>query len=268
MIRDNWVKLLGLDSDGSLFVEIDTGIRLYDFCVDHPLQGVVSIQPEDLMRVENRQLYFRFLTTLNEISSIQFGFAYDEGYEFHDGDVVVDAGARIGTFTTKASRSVGSAGRVIAIEPEPRSYALLCKNIEANQLNNVIPIQKMLWSAAQPLELNLSGNAAAHSAYCDGFYGSTGETLACEAATLDSILEGVGVGRVDFVKMDIEGAEIEALKGMSSLLRSGAELAIAAYHPVNGTPSHSILIPQLERLGFNPIFREGIVRASRAREKF
>ena len=53
MVRDNWLKSLGLDSDGSLFVEIDTGIRLYDLCVDHPVQGVVPIRPEDLMRTEN-----------------------------------------------------------------------------------------------------------------------------------------------------------------------------------------------------------------------
>ena len=260
MVRDNWLKSLGLDSDGSLFVEIDTGIRLYDLCVDHPVQGVVPIRPEDLMKAENRQLYFRFLTTLNEISSILFGSAYDEGHEFNEGDVVVDAGARIGTFTARASRAVGCAGRVIAIEPEPRSYALLCKNIQANQLNNVTPIQKVLWSAAQPLEFYLSGNAAAHSAYCDGFYGSTGETIVSEAVTLDGILEELGIGRVDFVKMDIEGSEIEALKGMSRILSSGVELSIAAYHPVNGILTHSVLIPQLERLGFNPAFREGIIR--------
>ena len=261
MVRDNWVKSLGLDPDGSLFVEIDIGMRLHDFCLDHPIQGAVPIQPEELMRAENRQLYFRFLTTLNEISSVLFGSAYDEGHEFKEGEVVVDAGARIGAFTAKASRAVGSAGRVIAVEPEPRSYALLRKNIEVNRLNNVVPIRKMLWSAAQPVELYLSGNAASHSAYFDGFYGPTGETTVCEAATLDSILEELGIGRVDFVKMDIEGAEIEALKGMSRILQSGVELAIAAYHPVNGTPTNSVLIPELERLGFEVIYSQGIVRA-------
>ena len=55
MTRDNWVRSLGLDADGSLFVEIDNGIRLYDSCLQHTLPGEIAIAPEDLMKPENRQ---------------------------------------------------------------------------------------------------------------------------------------------------------------------------------------------------------------------
>jgi FkbM family methyltransferase len=263
MTHDNWVKSLGLDSDGTLFVEIDNGIRFFDLCLNRRLAAAVSIQPEHLMKAENRQLYYRFLSTLKEIEEIQFHSTYDGSFQFKNGDIVVDAGARIGTFSAKISAAVGETGKVIAIEPEPHSFACLRKNIEANHLHNVIPIQKMLWSGTGQLPLYLSGNAAAHSAYCDAFYSSTGESILVEAEALDSILERLGIGSVDFIKMDIEGSEIEALKGMPRTLESNVQMAIAAYHPIDGKLSHSVIVPQLEQLGFAVICADGLVRARR-----
>ncbi len=263
MARDNWVRSLGLDTDGTLFVEIDSGLRLYDLCINVHLPAPTNIHPEDLMRPGNRQLYHRFLTTLKEIDGIIYHSAYDAGHQFSRGDIVVDAGARIGTFAAKISSAVGDEGKVIAIEPEPHNFACLQKNIEANSLSNVVAVQKMLWSQAEHLDLNLSANAAAHSAYFDEFYGSTGESIHVEAETLDSILAGLEIDSVDFVKMDIEGSEIEALDGMKRALGSDVQLAIAAYHPVEGRLTHTIIVPRLEELGFKTAYMEGIVQARR-----
>jgi FkbM family methyltransferase len=247
--------------DGSLFVEIDGGIRLYDHCLNTPLPAVVELLPQDLMKAENRRLYYRFLTTLNEIDGIVFHSSYDGGYRFRKGDVVVDAGARIGTFAAKIAAAVGNEGKIIAIEPEPRNYQCLLKNIDANRLSNVFAVPKMLWSRTGQMDLYLAGNSASHSAYCDGFYSSTGESISVEADTLDGILRELGIGSVSFIKMDIEGAEVEALKGMRSALETAAHMAIAAYHPVEGRRTHTVLIPQLEQLGFDTTYADGIVRA-------
>jgi FkbM family methyltransferase len=266
MPHDNWVRSLGLDTDGSLFVETDNGIRLYDLCLNVPLPAVMSIHPEELMKPENRHLYYRFLATLKEMESIMFLTTYDGGHQYEKGDVVVDAGARIGVFAAKISASVGNEGKVIAIEPEPRSFACLQKNIKANNLINVVPVQKMLWSKTEHRKLYLSGNAAAHSAYLNAFYSSTGEFISVEADTLDNILEELGIESVDFIKMDIEGSEIEALKGMSKILESDLQLAISAYHPAGDTLTHAVIIPQLEQLGFKTVLADGIVQAKRGRE--
>jgi FkbM family methyltransferase len=263
MAGNNWVQTLGLDMDGSLFVEIDNGLRFFDLCLNRRLTAAANIHPQELMAPENRQLYYRFLATLKEIEGILFDSTYDGFYQFKSGDIVVDAGARIGVFSAKISAAVGEQGKIIAIEPEPKNFACLQKNIEANHLKNVIPIQKMLWSGTQELHLYLSGNAAAHSAFYDAFYGSTGESIRVEAETLDSILENLGIGSVDFVKMDIEGSEIEALKGMQKILASRAQLAIAAYHPVKGRLTHTVIVPQLEQLGFAAAYVDGIVQAHR-----
>jgi FkbM family methyltransferase len=263
MIRDNWVRSLGLDADGCLFVEIDNGMRFCDLCLNARLPGAISIRPEDLMKPENRHLYFCFLRTLKEIEGVVYNSAYDAGCQFKNGDIVVDAGARIGTFAAKISDAVGNEGRVIAIEPEPHNYACLRKNIETNRLNNVTAVKKMLWSRTQPLDLYLSGNSSAHSAYWDDFYGLTGESMRAEADTLDNILETLGIHSADFIKMDIEGSEIEALKGMKRTLETVVQLAIAAYHPVGGRLTHSVIVPQLQQLGFEAGYDEGIVRARR-----
>jgi FkbM family methyltransferase len=121
----------------------------------------------------------------------------------------------------------------------------------------------MLWSQRQQMSLFLSSNAAAHSAYFDGFYGPTGESIDVEAEALDDILEDLHIEAVDFIKMDIEGSEIEALKGMNRVLESDVQLAIAAYHPVQGSLTHTVIVPQLERLGFKPAYIDGIVHATR-----
>ncbi len=263
MASDNWVRCLGLDTDGDLFVEIDNGLRLYDLCISDRLPAPTTIHPEDLVKPGNWHLYHRFLTTLKEIDAVIYHSAYDGGHQFKRGDIVVDAGARIGTFTAKISSAVGNEGRVIAIEPEPHNFACLQKNIKANRLKNVVAIQKMLWSRTDHPSLYLSGNAAAHSAYFDEFYGSTGESIRVEAESLDNILTELRIESVDFVKMDIEGSEIEALDGMNKTLESVVQLAIAAYHPVKGRLTHPIIIPRLEQLGFKTTYAEGIVQARR-----
>ncbi len=263
MAPDDWVRSLGLDTDGTLFVDTRNGLRLYDRCINARLRTPAKIDPGDLMKPENRTLYYRFLTTLKEIDAIIYHSHYDGNHQFRKGDIVVDAGARIGTFTTKISAAVGNEGTIIAVEPEPGNFAFLKKNIDANRLSNVIAIQKMLWSRTDRLALHLSGHAAAHSAYLDEFYSPTGDSLGVEAESLDNILSELGIESVNFVKMDIEGSEIEALEGMSRTLKSDVRLAIAAYHPVMGKLTHSVIIPRLEQLGFKTTYAEGLVQAHR-----
>ena len=121
MNRDNWVKSMGLDVDGSLFVEIDNGIKLYDLCLNHALPDPVEIHPRDLMKIENRPLYNRYLTTLNEIAGVMLHPSYDARYRIRSGDIVVDAGARIGTATgyRRRGRGIESGTREDAAASKP-----------------------------------------------------------------------------------------------------------------------------------------------------
>jgi FkbM family methyltransferase len=152
------------------------------------------------------------------------------------GEVVVDAGAFPGDFTVFASRKVGPTGRVIAFEPHPRNFARMMSNVRAFHGENVTFIQKGLWS--HDCTMTITGDGVdAHVAKEGG--------LTIELASLDAELKRLEVPRVDFIKMDIEGAEIRALEGaVQALAANRAHLAIGSYHEFEG----EVTQPRVEKL--------------------
>jgi hypothetical protein len=72
-----------------------------------------------------------------------------------------------------------------------------------------------------------------------------------ETVRLDEIVAEEHLSHVDFLKMDIEGAEIEALQGAVRTLRNTRKVAITAYHVRNGKPTAPFVISFLKSLGFN-----------------
>lgn len=183
------------------------------------------------------------------------GRVYTKLYELKRGDTVVDAGAHVGVFTVLAAGSVGGDGEVIAIEPEKKNLGSLRKNIEINGFNNVTIVPKGLWDRRSRKRLYLSPSSVGHS-----LVHSSDKLEEIEVDTLDNILEELGVSKVDFIKMDIEGAEIQALDGMKRILNTNdVKLAIAAYHIVNGDQTYKIVIPWLERAGFDAHEEGGFV---------
>jgi len=158
------------------------------------------------------------------------------------GDIVIDVGAHVGTFTVNAAKLVGDKGLVVAIEPEPSNLALLQRNIDSQNLNNVKVIRKAVWDKAAKLWLYLSKHSGLHS-LC---YAS-GDRVEVEAESLDNIVSKLGLSQVDFVKIDVEGAEIEVLKGAERILAPpGIKLSIAAYHAMpDGQPELPVLVSYL-----------------------
>jgi hypothetical protein len=75
-----------------------------------------------------------------------------------------------------------------------------------------------------------------------------------EVDTLDNIVSGLGVKKVNYIKMDIEGAEIEAFQGMEGILKDKeVKLAIAAYHDFTGEPTYKTLVTRLETEEFQVV---------------
>ena len=162
---------------------------------------------------------------------------------------MVDAGANIGTFTVRAARAVGPQGLVVAIEPSNANVAFIKRNMEANELTNVVIVEKGLWEKKDKLRLFL-GSASGHHTVLH--HHNELQSVEIEVDTLDNILAELGITRVDFIKMDIEGAEIEAYEGMRNTLKGGeVKLAIAAYHTRGGRePTSRTIVPWLKRDGF------------------
>ena len=136
------------------------------------------------------------------------------------GMVFVDVGAHVGFFTLLAAREVGTTGKVYSFEPEPQNHSLLLKNLDFNGYSNVVAMQQAVSNKSGTTELFLSAlDTGSHSIYSEAARGVTGSVVV-DTTTLDSFLEEAGWPQIDLIKIDVEGAEISVLDGMSRFLES------------------------------------------------
>ncbi|MEN8182084.1 MAG: FkbM family methyltransferase [Myxococcota bacterium] len=149
----------------------------------------------------------------------------NEAVQVSPGDVVFDVGGHLGTFT-QAALGAGAA-RVVVLEPEPVNAHCLQKTFaEEIAAQRVVMVDAAAWD--HPGTLRFGKPPKENSGM--GRVDETGE-LVVRAVTLDAIAAELDLDRVDFVKMDIEGAEPQALLGARAVLRRfKPKLALAAYH--------------------------------------
>ena len=158
---------------------------------------------------------------------------FDE-YQIHEhrirpGDVVIDCGGHVGFYTKLALRQ--GASLVVAFEPDPENHGLFSQNLQQEIADGrVILIKAGVWDERDELVFHHSkDNPGAH-----GFFGNDGEEVLVEnvpVLPLDDQVEELGLQRVDWIKMDIEGAEQRALKGAArTLAKFRPSLAICTYH--------------------------------------
>jgi FkbM family methyltransferase len=140
-----------------------------------------------------------------------------------EGDTIIDVGAGTGWETLLFSRSVGKSGRVISIEAHPKVFRCLSKMCAENRLENVTLIQAA--AADQEGEVQISDS---HEHEANSIIGVvSGVRVAC--TTLDYIFRSLKLSSVDFLKMNIEGAERLALSGMGEMVRKTKNVCIACH---------------------------------------
>jgi len=136
------------------------------------------------------------------------------------GDIVVDVGAYIGYYSLLASRIIGSEGKVYAFEPEPQNWSLLNKNIELNGYNNILPLQKAVSKECGTTRLFISRWGTSHSLKGQ----DTGKGfIDVETTSLDEFFKDKN-HPIDIIKMDVEGAEMDALLGMGRIIKQNKNL--------------------------------------------
>ena len=139
------------------------------------------------------------------------------------GATVIEAGAHVGYVTLQAARAAGPEGRVITFEPNPLTAPLVLENMAANGFEDrVTVVQMALSDAVGRSTFHLSGGGDTSSLYQpDG----ADELVEVEVTSLDDWLDPSLL--VDVVKLDIEGAEVAAVRGMvRTLERAGAGLVV------------------------------------------
>lgn len=147
------------------------------------------------------------------------------------GMVFYDLGANIGLFTLLASRLVGDSGKVFSFEPDPENAARLRRNIEHNGFTNVSVIEKGIWS--ESTKLNFLKSGADSPDHGIGKFSATengaGGTLT-ECVSLDDFTREESATPPDALKCDVEGAEVEALRGGAQLFESRHPWIVCEMH--------------------------------------
>jgi FkbM family methyltransferase len=164
------------------------------------------------------------------------------------GDIVVDVGAYLGRYTLTSANLVGENGKVIAIEGDPSHYEMLNKNLKLNRTSNVTAISCMVGYKDMHLIVGSEdnyitvGSKDIHTNYQDISYKQFDETGRAQIGntivhlnTLDNLLiKQHGISEVNWMKIDVEGAELEVLKGAHNILSNSKRLKLLIeIHDVN-----------------------------------
>jgi FkbM family methyltransferase len=147
-------------------------------------------------------------------------------YKPSPGDVIVDIGAGRGEDVFVFSEAVGPTGQVWALEPHPVSYFALTKLCQWNHLDNVRTLN--LASTSEPLSLQIETLPVWESNFVrEGE--PTASSFAVSGLPFDEVARREGIGAIDFLKMNIEGAERDALPGCVEVLKRTRTVCISAH---------------------------------------
>ncbi len=134
------------------------------------------------------------------------------------GMVFVDIGAHAGYFTLLAAERVGPNGRVVCVEPNPLLVEQLRQNVQRSGFSNVTAVQAACSAVLETRDLYLSPFPLSVKSSLSRQNAGTSDCVPVKCITADLLCEEHGLSRVDVMKIDVEGAEMEVLASMANIL--------------------------------------------------
>lgn len=161
------------------------------------------------------------------------------------GKTIIDIGANMGYYALMEARAVGPKGRVYAIEPEPKNYGLLVRNVALNQYCNVLTFPIGISDTTGSATLHISRHSNLHNLVSPLQADDNARAVTIQVQRLDDFIREreIDPACVHLVRMDVEGWEAKILEGMQGLLRASADLKLfIEFHPgaIAGIPGHSL----------------------------
>ena len=208
--------------------------------------GIVDYSTPRIHRYKKSGIEFRLPSIAEEEEAIE---SYFRWYKPLPGDLVFDLGAHAGVSTYALSQAVGPQGRVFAFEPDPIAWESLTYNIEALGMRNVVPVRKAVAGKVGQLTFQSEGSLGSALSSVASRAG-TGGTMLVDAITLSDACALAG-GKPVFIKMDIEGAELEVIESSLDLLRGAPmHFAVDTNHNVGGELTHGRMEALFSKAGF------------------
>ena len=186
--------------------------------------------------------------------------------ELKEGMTLLDLGANIGYYAVMESKLIGDSGFIYALEPHPSNVSLLKNNIQLNNMDNMIEVHQMAGSNKTGIEkLFFSEKSNLHSLIEDK--NSNGEMINIPTTTIPDFCKGRR--KIDFIRMDIEGYEVEVLEGLIPALKDDEfrPSILFEIHPPKYTETHTIK-PSLEAMFEKGYHAKIIVSNEGPRAKF
>lgn len=143
--------------------------------------------------------------------------------EIKEGNVVLDIGANIGYYTVLFAKLVGEAGKVYAFEAEASNFKILKKNVYENNYNNVMLEQKAVSNKSGTVKFYIGKDSNTENQLFKP--NVKHEEIEVESVSIDEYFKQLNQ-KIDFVKMDIQGAEPLVIEGMTEIIKTNKNLKI------------------------------------------
>lgn len=144
------------------------------------------------------------------------------------GDCYYDLGSHAGFFALIAARQVGPTGAVLAVEPDPDNVQVVQANVARNKLAQITLLQAAVWSSNT--HLNFQPNLDSTQGHVSSNGHSQGGAISVQAVCLDDLVFREGYRAPTLIKMDVEGAEWEALHGARRVLTEAKPKLLCEVH--------------------------------------
>ena len=225
-----------------LIKDIRGATRVHRFLLENWLEEKIN-EENGVYKTEydSIEIYAKSFQDLEDVYREDLITSYLQGFELEkDSDVLV-AGAYPGAFVNYLAKKIEN-GKVIAIEPDDSNKERLEDNVELNDVENVDIVEKPIYSSETTVNFSNSGD---HSSRI------VEKGVEKKTTTVDKLREEYG--EFDLVTMDIEGAEVEAVKGAEQTIKQhSTRFAIRSYHQIDREHSSVKIEDIAEDLGRKP----------------